>query len=166
MAASIPAAVITVSDRCAAGQAEDRSGPLAVELLAGHGLAAPAPMVVPDGIDSVADAIARAIAEGARLVFTTGGTGVAPRDVTPQATAPLLASRLDGVADAIRRRGAEKVPNALLSRGVVGVPGHGPSAALVVTAPGSIGGVRDAVAVVGPLVPHVIDQLQGGDHTR
>ena len=157
----VPGAVITVSDRCASGDAEDISGPLAVELLAGFAVQCQSARVVPDGIDPVQDAIARAISEGARVVLTTGGTGISPRDLTPE---PLLVARLDGVADAIRRRGEEHVVTALLSRGLVGITGHGMDSAVVVNAPGSTGGVRDAIAVLGPLVAHLIDQLDGGDH--
>lgn len=160
----VPGAVITVSDRCASGDAEDSSGPLAVELLAGFAVQCQSARVVPDGIDPVQDAIARAISEGARVVLTTGGTGISPRDLTPEATEPLLVARLDGVADAIRRRGEEHVVTALLSRGLVGITGHGMDSAVVVNAPGSTGGVRDAIAVLGPLVAHLIDQLDGGDH--
>ena len=108
----------------------------------------------------------RAVEAGARLVFTTGGTGLTPRDVTPEATEPLLATRIDGLADAIRRRGEEKVASAALSRGLVGVTARSPEGALVVNAPGSRGGVTDTVAVIGPLTAHIIDQLASGDHPR
>ncbi|WP_371177364.1 MogA/MoaB family molybdenum cofactor biosynthesis protein [Buchananella felis] len=163
---TIAAHVITVSDRCSRGEATDLSGPLAAKLLAEYGVEARQVDVVPDDQTQIQAAIGRAIAAGARLVFTTGGTGVSPRDVTPEATAPLLAARLDGVADAIRRRGEQHAPMACLSRGLVGITSRGPQAALVVNAPGSRGGVSDAVEVVGPLISHVIDQLNGGDHPR
>ena len=116
----IPARVITVSDRCSAGLAEDLSGPLAARLLAEHGVDASV-VIVPDEVDAIRRAIRAAVDDGARFVFTTGGTGLAPRDVTPEATEPLLATRIDGLADAIRRRGEEKVASAALSRGLVGV---------------------------------------------
>ena len=161
----IPARVITVSDRCHAGTAEDLSGPLAARLLAEHGVSASV-HIIPDDIDAIRAAITSAAASGARLVFTTGGTGLAPRDVTPEATEPLLATRIDGLADAIRRRGETTVASAALSRGLVGVTARSPVGALVVNAPGSRGGVTDAVAVIGPLVAHILDQLAGGDHPR
>ena len=161
----IPARVITVSDRCSAGLAEDLSGPLAARLLTDHGVDASV-RVVPDEVDAIRAAITAAVEDGARFVFTTGGTGLAPRDVTPEATEPLLVTRIDGLADAIRRRGEEKVASAALSRGLVGVTARSPEGALVVNAPGSRGGVTDAVAVIGPLVAHIIDQLAGGDHPR
>ena len=157
----IPARVITVSDRCSAGLAEDLSGPLAARLLADHGVDASV-VIVPDEVDAIRAAITAAVEDGARFVFTTGGTGLAP----PEATEPLLVTRIDGLADAIRRRGEEKVASAALSRGLVGVTSRSPEGALVVNAPGSRGGVTDAVAVIGPLVAHIIDQLAGGDHPR
>ena len=158
----IPARVITVSDRCSAGLAEDLSGPLAARLLTDHGVDASV-RVVPDEVDAIRAAITAAVEDGARFVFTTG---LAPRDVTPEATEPLLVTRIDGLADAIRRRGEEKVASAALSRGLVGVTARSPEGAVVVNAPGSRGGVTDAVAVIGPLVAHIIDQLAGGDHPR
>lgn len=162
----IAARVITVSDRCSRGEATDLSGPLAANLLARYGVETGQVDVVPDDQFQIQAAISRAIAAGARLVFTTGGTGISPRDVTPEATAPLLAARLDGVADAIRRRGEQNAPMACLSRGLVGITSRGPQAALIVNAPGSRGGVTDAVEVIGPLISHVVDQLNGGDHPR
>ena len=156
--------VITVSDRSAAGQREDRSGPLAAELLTAQGLDVDQVVVVPDGVLPVRTALVQAVRDGVRLVFTTGGTGVGPRDATPEATAEALEVRLDGVAEAIRRAGAEQVPTAVLSRGLVGLTSREPGATLIVNAPGSTGGVRDAVAVVGPLVAHILDQVDGGDH--
>ena len=161
----IPARVITVSDRCFAGTTEDLSGPLAARLLADHGIHASV-VVVPDEVDAIRRAITAAVEAGARLVFTTGGTGLTPRDVTPEATEPLLVTRIDGLADAIRRRGEEKVASAALSRGLVGVTARSPEGALVVNAPGSRCGVTDTVAVIGPLTAHIIDQLASGDHPR
>ncbi|MBE6476706.1 MAG: MogA/MoaB family molybdenum cofactor biosynthesis protein [Propionibacteriaceae bacterium] len=158
------ARVITVSDRCASGEREDLSGPLAVRLLAEAGIAAGPAVVVPDGIEPVRAAITAALDDGCRVVLTTGGTGIGPRDLTPEATEPLLAARLDGLAEAIRRRGEAAAPAAALSRGLVGITSRGPGAALVVNAPGSPGGVRDTVAVLAPLIGHVLDQLGGGDH--
>ncbi|MCR2052346.1 MogA/MoaB family molybdenum cofactor biosynthesis protein [Actinomyces bowdenii] len=157
-------AVITVSDRCAGGEREDRSGPLAVRLLAQHRVMAPAARVVPDGVEPVRQAIEEALAHGARVVLTTGGTGVTPRDLTPEATIGLLEARLEGLEAQIRAHGLTKTPLAGLSRGLVGVTSRGPEGALVVNAPGSRGGVQDTIAVIGPLVPHVLEQLGGGDH--
>lgn len=161
----IPGRVVTVSDRCSRGEAEDLSGPLAASLLAECGVEAGVE-VVPDEVEAIRLAIGRALDAGARLVLTTGGTGLAPRDVTPEATEPLLVTRIPGLEDAMRRAGEAKAPAAPLSRGLVGVTRRDSTGALVVNAPGSRGGVKDAVAVVGPLVAHVLDQLAGGDHAR
>lgn len=154
--------IITVSDRSAAGLREDRSGPKAVELLRPYG-EVEGPIVVPDDAVQIAAAITSAVDAGADLVFTTGGTGITPRDVTPEATLPLLAKRLEGLETAMRTN--PDVPAAALSRGVAGVVERGSHRAVVVNAPGSTGGVRDAIGVVGPLIPHLIDQLRGADHT-
>ena len=157
--------VVTVSDRCARGEAEDRSGPLAAELLGRAGVEAEV-VVVPDGVDPVRRALRAALGKGARVVLTTGGTGISPRDLTPEATTTLLTRELPGLAEAIRTRGAVSVPTAVLSRGLAGVaPGRG-GEALVVNVPGSTGAVRDALAVLAPLLPHILDQLAGGDHER
>lgn len=160
----VPGVVITVSDRCAAGTRPDKSGPRAVEALAVHGVACPAPVVVTDDVPEVAAAIRAALDGGARLVFTTGGTGVTPRDNTPEATAPFVETRLPGLEAQILNHGLTKTPLAGLSRGIVGVTGRGADAAVIVNAPGSSGGVRDAIEVIGPLMPHLLEQLGGGDH--
>ncbi|MGC5628156.1 MogA/MoaB family molybdenum cofactor biosynthesis protein [Georgenia sp. Z1344] len=160
----VPAAVITVSDRCHAGTQEDRSGPLARDLLASEGLVAGDVVVVPDEVDAIQGALRSALEAGARFVLTTGGTGVGPRDVTPEAVAPLLALDLPGVAEQVRAHGLAATPHAVISRGVVGLTDRGERAALVATAPGSTGGVRDTVAVVAPLVRHVLGQAAGAAH--
>lgn len=161
----IPARVITVSDRCSKGEAEDLSGPLAARLLAGFGVEADV-LLVPDDLDEIRAAVSAAIEGGARLVLTTGGTGLAPRDITPEACAPLLSTRIPGLEDAMRRAGADHAPAAALSRGLVGVSSRDEKGALIVNAPGSTGGVKDAVGVIGPILAHILDQLGGGDHPR
>ena len=104
---------------------------------------------------------------GARVVLTTGGTGIGPRDVTPEVTAELFDRRLPGIADEVRRRGAENVPSAVLSRAEAGIISlKKGQQAFVVNAPGSNGGVKDTVSVVGPLIAHVLEQLDGADHHR
>ena len=160
----VKGAVITVSDRCVSGEREDLSGPLAQRLLAEHGVVVEVVRLIPDGAEEVRAAIEEAIADGARVILTTGGTGVTPRDLTPEGTAPLLAARLEGIEAQIRSHGLTKTPLAGLSRGYVGVTSRDADGALVVNAPGSKGGVKDSIAVVGPLVPHVLEQLGGGDH--
>ncbi|QOR71470.1 MogA/MoaB family molybdenum cofactor biosynthesis protein [Ruania alkalisoli] len=160
MSAAVPAAVITVSDRCARGERADRSGPAAAAMLAEAGYDVAPVVLIPDGQDTVESAIRSALARGTRVVLTTGGTGVSPRDLTPEGTARVLDRLLPGVAEQIRRQDADDVPTAVLSRGLAGVAGH----ALVVNAPGSVGGVTSAVRVLLPLIRHLLDQLDGGDH--
>lgn len=160
------AAVITVSDRCARGEAEDRSGPAAVALLRQAGLTEVATYLVPDGVEPVRDVLRTALGAGARLVVTTGGTGVTPRDLTPEGTREVLEQEVPGIAEAVRQQGvAAGVPTAVLSRGLAGIARTGDgSRALVVNLPGSSGGVRDGLQVVLTLWPHVRGQLDGADH--
>lgn len=154
------AAVITVSDRVWSGERNDTSGPVAAELLRASGWDADA-ITVPDEQDAITAAIREQIENNTVLVVTTGGTGVGPRDVTPEATAELLDRQLPGVAEQIRRVGAATVPASLLSRGLAGVCGP----ALVVNLAGSPGAVRDGVPVILEVAEHVVAQLAGGDHS-
>lgn len=161
----LSAAVITISDRVSQGLRVDRSGPLAVQLLREAGCRVGDPVVVPDDVDAIQKAVLTLVENGARVVATTGGTGVTPRDQTPEATRALLNAEIPGICEAIRARSAEKVPTAILSRGLAGIVRRGGRSAFVFNAPGSTGGVRDAIAVVSPLLAHLVDQLDGGDHT-
>ncbi|GAB3054348.1 MogA/MoaB family molybdenum cofactor biosynthesis protein [Micromonospora schwarzwaldensis] len=155
----IRARVIVASNRAAAGVYEDTSGPLLVAGLRELGCTVDAPVVVPDG-EPVGDALRAARDEGVDVVLTSGGTGITPTDRTPEVTGALLDYEIPGIAEAIRAHSREAVPTAALSRGRAGVAGR----TLVVNLPGSRGGARDGLAVLGPILRHAVDQLRGGDH--
>lgn len=161
-ATAVHARVITVSDRSARGEREDASGPRAVERLTAEGFHVDSALV-PDGAESVAGAIGAAIGDGARLIITSGGTGIGPRDLTPEGTRPLLTRELPGIAEELRREGARNTKLAVLSRGLVGIAGDAPGS-LVVNLPGSVKAVDDGLDVLLPLVSHILSQLDGGDH--
>ena len=155
----IRARVIVASNRAAAGLYADTSGPLLVAGLRQLGCEVPDPLVVPDG-EPVGQALREAVAEGVDVVLTSGGTGITPTDRTPDVTDAVLDYEIPGIAEAIRAYGWTKVPTAALSRGRAGVAGR----TLVVNLPGSSGGARDGLAVLGPILTHAVDQLRGGDH--
>ena len=155
------ALVVTVSNRAAAGTYEDRSGPVLVTGLTEMGFDVDGPQVVPDG-EPVEAALRTAIASSSYdVVITTGGTGIAPTDRTPDMTFRVIDRELPGIAEALRAYGVEHgVPTASLSRGVAGTAGT----TLVVNLPGSQGGVLDGIAVLAPLLAHAVEQIHGGDH--
>lgn len=160
---SLLARVITVSDRSFTGEREDRGGPLAVGLLREARWACPDAEVVADGATSVADGVRRAVEQGARLILTTGGTGIGPRDETPEGTRLVITRELPGIAEELRRSGLADTPLSIISRGLSGIVD--PAGALVVNLPGSLRAVTAGVPVVLSVAAHIIDQLEGGDHS-
>jgi molybdenum cofactor biosynthesis protein MoaC len=153
--------VVTVSDRRQAGQAVDQTGPLIAQALPA---AAVERRTVPDEVAAIQQAVRDLAADGCQIILTTGGTGVGPRDVTPEALAPLIDQALPGVAEALRQRGVAQTPMALISRQVAGVMRRGDHPVLLIGLPGSPAAVRDALELLVPLVGHLVGQMRGGDH--
>lgn len=156
------ALAITVSNRASKGIYPDKSGPLLVSLLKDAGCEqVDGPLVIPDG-DPVEAALRDGVRDGYDVIVTTGGTGLTPTDLTPEMTRRVLDREIPGIAEAIRQVNREKVPTSILSRGLAGVAGR----TLIVNLPGSSGGVKDGMAVLGPILRHAVDQIHGGDHPR
>jgi len=156
----VRALVVTVSTRAASGVYDDRAGPVARDGLREMDFEVDGPQVVPDG-DPVEMALRDAVSAEYDVVVTTGGTGLTPRDLTPEMTRRVIDREVPGVADAIRARGAEAgVLTAMLSRGIAGLAGT----TLIVNLPGSPGGVRDGIGVLSGVLGHAVEQAHGGDH--
>jgi molybdopterin adenylyltransferase len=153
----VTAAVVTVSDSCTQGRRVDLSGPAVAELLAANGFTVVEEAIVPDEHEQIADALRRCC-ESALLVVTTGGTGLAPRDVTPEATREVCDRVLDGLAEVMRAEGRKETPFAALGRGVCGSRGR----CLIVNLPGSPRGAATSLKALLPLIPHAIELLGGG----
>jgi molybdenum cofactor synthesis domain-containing protein len=157
----IRALAVTVSNRASAGVYEDTSGPVLVSRLRELGFAVDEPVVIPDG-SRVEEVLREAVAEGYQAVVTSGGTGLTPMDLTPEMTRRVIDYEVPGIAEAIRLTNRDKVPTAVLSRGLAGVAGR----TLIVNLPGSRGGVKDGMDVLAGVLRHAVDQIAGGDHPR
>jgi molybdenum cofactor synthesis domain-containing protein len=155
------AIVITASNRAAAGQYQDLSGVALKEGLNNLGYQVVDLKLVQDDVNQISTAIKSALTEGIDLVVTTGGTGISPTDVTPEATRPLIEKELPGFAEAMRAYSREKIPTADLSRALAGVNGR----SLIINLPGSPGAVKDGLVIIERLATHIHDQLAGHDHS-
>ncbi len=149
--------VITVSDGVFHGTRVDKSGPALVALLHGGGFEVNGPEVVPDEVERITEAIETAITLRADVVVTTGGTGLGPRDVTPQATAALISYEVPGITEEMRRAGVASTPMAALSRAIAGVRGR----TLIINVPGSVKGATESLEAVMPILGHAVQLLHG-----
>ena len=155
------AVVITASNRASAGVYADSSGEILAAGLTKLGYELKDPIVIPDNISQIQAAIELSLAGKVDLIVTTGGTGVSPHDVTPEATAPLIKKLLPGIPEAFRAYSRDRVPTTDLSRGLAGVTGS----SLIINLPGSPGGVKDGLVIIERLAGHIHDQIAGVDHT-
>lgn len=157
---SVLATVITVSDRSAAGTRPDEGGPIAVAVVRDAGYDCADAVIVPDGADAVEDALRSALSRGARIIITTGGTGLSPHDQTPEGTARVIETDVPGIAEELRRQATSEKPGGMLSRGLSGIA----RGALIVNLPGSPRAVASGVPLVLSVAAHALSQLEGGDH--
>jgi molybdenum cofactor synthesis domain-containing protein len=155
---SIRAAVITASTKGAAGERVDESGPAMAEVLRANGIEVLSVDLVADDVDRIVTSMRAAIRDGANVVLTTGGTGLSPNDVTPEATRRVIEREIPGIAEAVRARSLEKTAHGMLSRGIAGSAGP----VLIVNLPGSPKAVRESLEVLLPVLPHAVELLAGG----
>ena len=156
------AVVITISDGAASGERTDESGPEAERLLRDAGLDVSEGVIVPDDLDAIRSELLKKVGGGASLIVTTGGTGLGPRDVTPEATKQVIDREAPGLAELMRAEGIKKTPHAALSRAVVGTRER----TLIVNLPGSLKAVREDLGALLPVLPHALDTLAGETEHR
>ncbi len=157
----IRAAILTVSDSCSEGTREDLSGPAIKEILEANKFEVCQTEIVPDDHDAIANELEYFADELAvDIVLTTGGTGLGPRDITPEATEAVCNKMVPGLAETMRAEGLKKTPNAILSRSAAGVRGD----TLIINLPGSQKAVRQCLDVILPVLPHAVKMMQGGGH--
>ena len=154
---AIRVGIITVSDKGAKGEREDKSGPLIEEMMRERGFEVIFREIVPDEKEEIKALLLEGVKRGADLVVTTGGTGVSPRDITPEATREVIDRELPGFSEAMRMEGFKRTPHAIISRGVCGVRGR----TLIVNLPGSPKGVREGLEVILPAIPHTVEKIRG-----
>lgn len=157
--AQLRAAVLTVSDSVFQGKRRDGSGPAVAELLQQSGWSVVHSRVVADDLAVVAATLRELCAQSVEAIITTGGTGISPRDVTPEATRKVIAREIPGLAEQMRREGAKTVPTAALSRAVAGISGH----SLIINLPGSPQGAVESLKAILPLLPHAVELITGGN---
>lgn len=151
--------VLTISDACSRGEREDSSGAALRELL-GSVARVIETRIIPDDHDRIVATLREFVEAGLDLILTTGGTGLGPRDVTPEATKAVVERQVPGIAEAMRQESLKKTPHAMLSRGIAGVTGR----TLIINLPGSPKAVRECFAVIAPILPHAVHVLGGGGH--
>jgi len=163
MNVAIHAVVITLSDRCARGEQEDKSGAVLADLLRGMGAEIVAQEILPDDLEPLASTLRiYANRPNVNLIVTTGGTGFSPRDNTPEATRAVIEREAPGLAEAMRAETLRQTPTAMISRGVCGIR----SGALIINLPGSPAGVRECFNVIKPVLGHAVALLEGKPHDQ
>lgn len=151
-------AVLTLSDKGSVGLREDTSGPFLVDCLKGEGYRHQDYLIIPDKMNGIVENLQRFVAKGLDLVVTTGGTGVAPTDVTPEATLKVIERETPGISEAMRLASLQKTPHAMLSRGVSGIA----DTTLIVNLPGSLKAAKENIEVILSALPHALDKINGG----